>query len=46
MKTLSRALAVLFTMFLLFSCSAFTQTADRYIVLEGTTALAHVYNAV
>jgi hypothetical protein len=45
MKTLSRALAVLFTMFLLFSSSAFTQTADRYIVLEGTTALAHVYNA-
>jgi hypothetical protein len=44
MKPLSRALAVLSFVAISFS-NASSQTTDRYIVLEGTTALAHVYNA-
>src|SRR5437764_7868663 len=46
MKTLSCSRLLLFTaVFLIITASAHAQTTERYIVLEGTTALAHVFNA-
>jgi hypothetical protein len=43
MKPLIRALAVL-CFAAIFCANALAQTPERYLVLEGTTALAHVYN--